>query len=237
MLYVVHGDQTDNVRQKAAELRIALHKKRPDAELFKLDEEQVTHDRLQELAGGQGLFERKYIVQIDRVTDNSDAREAVLAMASAIATSDNVFLVVEGTLEKKTRDTLSKEADKVYAYQTTGKAKQEFNIFVLTDALGKRDKKTLWVEFWKARRAHKEAEEIHGILFWQVKAMLMARVHKSADEAGMKPFPYKKAKEFAGNYSDEELADLSRRLVQSYHEARRGNGNLADNVERFVLSL
>jgi len=237
MLYLIYGDRHEEVRTKASELRAALHKKRPDAELFKLDEQGVTPDRLQELAAGQGLFERKYIVQFDRVMEDANARATILDAAGQLGTSENVFLVVDGPLDKKTLNALTQHAQEVYAFEQKRKKQEEFNIFSLTDALGARDKKTLWVEFWKARRAFMEAENIHGVLHWQVKSMLLARARDSAEEVGMKAFPFKKAKEFAGNYSDDELTDLSRRLMTAYHEARRGNGELADNLERVILHL
>lgn len=237
MLYLFYGANHNKLRAKLASFRDALHKKRPNAELFKLDDPQeVTSATLQELVGGMGLFEQKYIVQLDRVLEDAQAREVVTDQLEAMADSDNVFLVVEGALDANTRKKLEKHASETYSFE---KAKQteEFKPFAMTDALGKKDKKTLWVEFWKARRAEKEIEEIHGVLFWQIKSMLLASAHGSAEEAGMKAFPYKKAKQFAGNFSEDELRDLSRRFVTCYHEARRGNGELADNLERVILAL
>jgi hypothetical protein len=158
-------------------------------------------------------------------------------MAEHLAASDNIFLIVESEPSQKVVNELYSHAQAVYHFPVKKSGEQEFNVFSLTDALGKRDKKTLWVQFHKARRAGKEPEELHGILFWQVKSMILASSHANAKEAGMKDFPFKKAKEFAGNYTNEELFDLSEKLVTYFHEARRGQGDIATNLERCILEM
>ena len=61
------------------------------------------------------------------------------------------------------------------------------------------------------------AEEQHGILFWQVKTMLLVA---SGETKGLKPFVVSKARKFTQNYSDNELRRLSDKLVTIYHDAR-----------------
>ena len=237
MLYLFHGTDHEKLRAKLASFREALHTKRPEAELFKLADEDVTPARLEELAGGQGLFERKYIVQLDRVLENADARSAVLDTLSSLADSDNVFVLVEGELDKSVLKKITKHAADVYAFETKQTTTQEFNIFSLTDALGARDKKKLWSGYIKALRAGKAPEEIHGVLFFQVKAMLLARECDNAADAGMKQFPFQKAKRYAGNFSEDELTALSRSLITTYHNARRGEGDLEENLEQWVVRV
>lgn len=238
MLYIFHGSDHDALRTKLASVREALHSKRPEAEFFKLDDpEQVTPAALEELTQSQGLFERKYIVQLDRLLDNEGVRAAIVNGASLLGSSENVFLLVDEQLEKQTYDALAGHAYAVHHFPSQKKGASEFNVFALTDALGSRNKKEIWTEYHKALRAGKEPEELHGILFWQVKSMILASTSRSASEAGMKSFPFKKAREFAANYSREELNMLSRDLVICYHQARRGQGTLADNLERCILSL
>ena len=238
MLYIFHGSDHTALREKLASVRHTLHTKRPDAELFKLDDpEQVTPAALEELAGGQGLFEQKYIVQLDRVIDDQKARDAISDAAEMLGSSDNVFLLAEDQLEQQTLTKLEGHAHAVHHFPVKKKEANEFNVFTLTDALGRRDKKTLWVAYHKALRSGKDAEELHGILFWQIKAMLLASTCSTAQEAGMKDFPFKKAKEFAARFSHDDLCELSRNLVTCFHEARRGQGMLRDNLEQWILRL
>lgn len=114
---------------------------------------------------------------------------------------------------------------------------REFNIFVLTDAVGARDKKRAWILYQQALAAGLSAEEVFFKIVWQVKSMLIASRTKSVGETDMKPFPYSKAKSFLKNFKPEELEKLSENLVIGYHLARRGEGEVETFVEKILLSL
>lgn len=112
-----------------------------------------------------------------------------------------------------------------------------FNIFALTDAIGARKKRDAWVLYRKALLSGMVPEEVFYKIVWQVRTMLTAAKTKSAMEAGMKPFPYNKAKSFLKNFSNSELRNLSANLVLGYHKARRGEGEIETLVERTLLKL
>jgi hypothetical protein len=67
MLYLIHGNDWQKARAKAREILDTLQKKKPDAAVVDLEEGGVTDEKIDELAGSQGLFERKFIVFSDRV--------------------------------------------------------------------------------------------------------------------------------------------------------------------------
>ena len=117
------------------------------------------------------------------------------------------------------------------------KARAEFNIWALTDAIGARKKRDAWVLYQKALAAGMVPEEVFYKLFWQTKTMLVASRTKSAEEADMKPFPYNKAKSFLKNFKPGELETLSENLVLGYHAARRGEGEIETLVEKTLLRL
>lgn len=117
------------------------------------------------------------------------------------------------------------------------KARAEFNIFALTDAIGARKKRDAWVLFQKALASGMVAEEIFYKLVWQMKTMLIAQNTQSVSETDMKPFPYNKAKGFLKNFKAGEIEKLSLSLVLGYHQARRGEGEVASLVEKSLLSL
>ncbi|MGB3922026.1 MAG: hypothetical protein WBL19_01925 [Minisyncoccia bacterium] len=114
---------------------------------------------------------------------------------------------------------------------------REFNIFILTDALGARNKKEAWTLYQKALAAGVSVDEIFFKIFWQVKSMLLASKTKGVAETDMKPFPYNKAKGYAKNYSPEELENLSQSLVEGYLLARRGEGEIETLLEKILLKL
>lgn len=117
------------------------------------------------------------------------------------------------------------------------KARAEFNIFALTDAIGARKKRDAWVLYQKAIASGMVPEEIFWKLVWQVKTMLIALKTKSVAETDMKPFPYQKAKSFLMNFKPGEIEGLSRGLVEGYHKARRGEGDVETLVEKTFLRL
>ncbi len=237
MLYLIHGNDFEKARGKARELIAALQKKKPDAEVFRLEDEMVSEGKLVELAGSQGLFERKYIVFADNVFRSEEAKEIVLGKLKMLAESENIFIFLEDELNKTDLKELEKFAEKVQQFSSPLKKEKPFNIFTLTEMLGRREKRGLWILYQKALAQGLAPEEIHGVLFWQIKAMLAAMLTKTAEEAGFKPFVFQKSRAFAKNYSVAELKNLSAKMVAVYHNARRRGPDLDIALERLILEI
>lgn len=238
MLYFTYGTDTTKSVEKTKKLIESLLAKKPDASFFKITTENWNTANLQELIAGQALFENKYIVYISRVLEDSGISQIVLDSVKEMQESDNVFIWFEGKVDVKSLKQVEKYAEKIQCFDVKeGKDKKpEFNIFSLGEALGNRDKKKLWILFNEARE-HFAIEEIHGNLFWQVKSMLLVLKSKSADEVGMKTFPYNKAKGFNKNYSEKEIYDLFSKLIDVSNQARRGVHNFEIALERFCLEI
>lgn len=115
--------------------------------------------------------------------------------------------------------------------------RSDFNIFSFTDALGARDKKQAWILYHKALTSGLSAEELFYKAVWIVKTMMLAGKSRSAEEAGLNPFVYKKAQSFLKKFKKGEVEKLSEDLVIGYHEARRGKGDLETALEKIILSL
>ncbi len=237
MLYFFYGTDTDKARERAGALTAALQKKRPEAELFRLDAERWSEATLDELIGGQGLFSKNYLVILSHLFQNPDAEEVLPKKLSEIADSPNVFVMLEGRMEKKLLLAITEAAEKVVLHDKKEEKREKFNIFSLTDAFGRRDKRQLWVLFQQAVADGAVCEEIHGILFWQLKSMLLAHRCRSAEEAKVKPFVWSKAKAFAKQWSEDELAALSAQFVALYHDAHRGIHDFEVALERMILAL
>ncbi|MDO8591253.1 MAG: hypothetical protein Q7R65_04760 [bacterium] len=238
MLFFLHGTDTDKAREKAHEMLASLHKKKPEAELFRLDADNWDEIRLDELVGAQGLFERKFIVFVNRLFDNKEAKEVLLKKLPAIAESENVFIFLDGKVDKATLVEITEVAEKVQLFEKTeAKKPQSFNIFSLADAFGERDRKALWVIYQKAVRNDASPEELSGILFWQIKNLMLARESASASEASLNPFVFGKSKRYSRNFSLDELAVLALELVTLYHSSHRGQVDFEAGIERFVLKV
>jgi len=241
MLYVLYGTDTIKARVKLKSLLDTLHKRKPDASLVRVDDETFENQQLDELMYGQGLFEKKYIVVFDKVFLNEEAKKCILENIQDIAKSSNIFIFFEEKVDKKTLVKLEKHAEKVQAFipNTATAVKKPFDIFSLTDALGRRDRKHLWILYQKAKHNNISDEEIHGILFWQTKSMLLAVSAKSAVDAGLKPFVFQKARTFCKNYTKRELEKLSASLIAVYHDARRAplGGSARRGIHEFPIAM
>ena len=247
MIYFYYGTDAESARKKAKITVDSLIEKKPDATLIKIGDEDLSLDKIMELSSGQALFSNKYIVYLYKTFDNINNKELILKNIKEFESSDNIFLFSEGRMDKATVSKIEKHAEKVQEFIKKEKAPnkkeklalagEKIDFFEFANAFGKRDKRGLWVLYQDALAEQVPAEEVHGIFFWQVKSMILARKCKTAEEAGMKIFPFEKAREYSKNYKDEELENLSFALVSMYHEAHRGNIDFFVALEKFILEL
>ncbi|MFM2357764.1 MAG: hypothetical protein RJA61_501 [Candidatus Parcubacteria bacterium] len=235
MLYVFYGEESNKAHDKAQALSQQLLVKKPDASFFNLDNESWTENALKELVESQGLFEKKYIIHIDARSFSKENLEELVGGLPSIQESVHVCVTVLGKLDAKSLKAFSKHAEKIQEFK--GVEIEERRDFRMTDALGSRDKKNLWVLYREAMDQGKEVEEIHGLLYWQIKNMIAAQLSKTADEAGLKPYPYTKAKQSSKYYSLLDLHKLSSDMVFLYHRVRQGRGDFEIGLERLILSL
>jgi DNA polymerase III delta subunit len=238
MLYFLYGKNMDGARAKALELVSVMQKRKPDAELFKIDQDNWSEGRFEEFLGSQGLFERKFIVLASRIFENKEIKDFVIEKLDLLKNSENVFIFINEVVDKKTLDAVGKFADKVQSFEGKEEKKVEpFNTFALADALGERNRKKLWVIYEKAIRSGATPEEISGILFWQIKNMIISSETKNATESGLNPFVFNKALRYAKNFSDNDLSKFAQELVSIYHDAHRGEVDFISRLERFILSV
>ncbi len=177
MLYVFHGTDVAAAGTKARALIESLRAKRPDAAFDKLDTDSWDASAIEGHLGGQGLFSSKYIVFLDRVTENADAKDQLPGLAAALHESENIFIVLEGKLYADLKRAFEKSADKIVeSEKKEGSAKPEFNIFALADAVAKRDAARSWMLYRQAIENGSEPEAIIGMLFWKAKSITDKRL-------------------------------------------------------------
>ncbi|MEK7641973.1 MAG: hypothetical protein AAB365_03215 [Patescibacteria group bacterium] len=243
MLYVFHGTDTPAAVTKATSLVASLRAKKPDASYVRVEAAQWSPSIIEEHIGGQGLFSNKYIIFLDRVTENVEAKELFADFAPVMGESTNIFIVLEGKLNAELKKAFEKSAEKMVETEKKevakgfGASSGEFNIFALADAVGARDPFRAWSVYREAVDKGTEPENIIGTLFWQMKSMKLAARAKSASESGLSPFVFSKAKKAAGNYSEGELNSLTEKLITVYHDAHRGVCDAELAVERVMLGL
>lgn len=237
MYYFLHGTDTHKAREKLHDLLNLAKKKRPEAEVFKMTTENWGEGQFDELLVSQGLFEQKYTVVLDNLFEKKDVKEYVLDRLEGLKDSEQIFLFLEGKVDAASLKKIEKHSEKTQEFEKKAEAKQSLNVFAIADGLLEKDKKKLWISWVDLIDKGGVPEEIHGILFWQVKNMILASRATSTSETGLSPFVYKNALRGSRNYKTEDLQKMSSELVDMTHRVRSGEGELGIMMEKWMLSL
>ena len=200
-----------------------------------IDDKSFVENIFDDLTASTSLFGGSQSYLIDTPSNTKDFSEAALAALEDMASSDNHFYIIEGTLLAPAKKKYGKFAESIEEF-TADKA-ERFNTFGMADALARRDKKSLWVMLQEAQLLGIREEEIIGILWWQLKSLKLAAVTNSASEAGMKDYPYRKAKQGLQKYSKEEINRISQSLIKLYHEGHKGVTDIKLALEQWVLKM
>lgn len=248
MIYFIYGDNTEKALEKAKKLVETLQLKKPDSAYFKIEEWDWDNSKMDGLIGGQGLFASNYLVFIDRVFKNKEAKEYLVDKRKELAESTNFFVMLEGKLDKVTAEKFTKLAWKTEVFEKPEKTNlnkeerlakigEKIDFFEYAEAFGSGDKKYLWVLYREAVDKGVPAEELHGIFFWQTKVMLSSILSGSPESAGLKPYPYQKGKVAGMRFGEEKLKSMCGELVSAYHEAHRGKVDLYNALEKIILEM
>lgn len=243
MLYLFYGDKTKG-KEKVSKLIDDFKKKRPESDVYRISPENFDEANLDDLIGGQMLFADKFLVICDGIAGGENSRGFIFEKLKDISASKNFFFFIEEELEENDLEKIKKNAEKAFEFKKDLQVKKYagFNIFSISDALGEKDKKKLWILLNKAEKEGVSAEEVFWKLVWQVKNMLLG---KTAEEKGdraveklkMSPFVLGKAKRYSKKFSKSELLGLYGDLVRLYHDGRRRVGDFNILVEKFILNL
>lgn len=236
MLQLLYGNDRENIRTQFHLVREMLHTKYDNERVVR--EGETDDNFLAEVSSSAGLFGEKTLFIFDNILEKKEQQEIIVAHSEDLISSPNYFLLCEPQFEKDFAEDLEKAGAVTQEYAATKTNKRPpFNIFSLGDALGRRNKKELWVLYQEARDASLDSEEICGTLFWAVKNMALMKDAPVGVLCGLNPFVAKKNREFATNYTKEEIANLSHSLITLYHEAHNGGEPMDIALERFTLSI
>jgi len=233
MLYVVHGNSPTRVRALAYKKALPFEEK--GMKLVRIDADTYVQGSITQAAHAASLFGEKLLYFIDTPSSEEALNEEVLALLQELGASENVFIIVEESLLASPKKLYAKYAQDIE--EVKEEKGREFNVFALADSLSRKDKKALWLGLCEAKQAGLSAEEIIGTLWWQLKTLHLALLTKSAEEAGMKDFPYNKAKRALSAFKEGELSRISAELLALYHQGHQGEVDIDLALERWSLSL
>ncbi|MFT5849406.1 MAG: DNA polymerase III delta subunit [Patiriisocius sp.] len=233
MIHLYYGNDTVAVREKVHAF-VAVEEAR-GIKVERIDAENYVEGVFADVAGATSLFGEQTLYIIDTPSVKKEIYEDVIESLEILAASENTFVVLEAGLLAPQKKKFEKYTDKIT--ESKKAAAERFNAFSMADSLSRKDKKTLWLQLQDAKRANLSAEEIIGTLWWQLKSMRLAKQTNVASEAGMKDFPYNKAKRALSVFKDGELEILSTRLLAVYHDGHLGKVDTDVALERFVLTI
>ncbi len=233
MLHLYYGNDTIAVRQKAHDFADTQEKE--GVKMERIDAGNYSEGVFADVVGATSLFGEQTLYIIDTPSQKKEIYDDVIEHLELFAQSENIFVVIEEGLLAPQKKKFAKYAAVVEEYKK--KADARFDVFRLAELLSKKDKKNLWLHLTAARAAGIPTEEIIGILWWQLKSLRLAKITNTAAEAGMKDFPYNKAKRSLATFTDGELEQISHALLVVYHEGHLGKVDIDNALERFVLTL
>lgn len=231
MLQVYFGNDTTEVRTRAFAAVDALVTE--GVRVTRLESNQFAPGLLTNLLGAASLFGERELYLLDTPSEDADFYTEVVSHLAELGESNNLFVVMEAGLLAPERKKFEKHA--IVIEECKRETGERFDVFKMAEALAKRDKKSLWVMLQEAKREGLSAEEIIGTLWWQLKTLRLAAVTKSADEAGMKSYPYDKAKRALSGFKAGEIETLSMNLLRVYHEGHGGIRDTDEGLEEWVL--
>jgi DNA polymerase III delta subunit len=235
MLYVFFGTDIDGARRAGIRMIESLREQDPELRHTRVDGEDYEPGLLLSLADSVSLFNGAETYLIDTPSATPDFFVELLQEATALQESKHHFVVIDTKFTAADKKVLSKAATSVEEYKSDEAS--GFNMFSLADALSRKDKKALWMLLEEAKREGAKAEEVIGILWWQLKLLRLATKTKSAADAGVKDFPYNKAKRALPAFQSGEIDRLSRSLLLLYHDGHSGKRDISLALEEWVLTM
>lgn len=232
MLHLYYGNDTTAVRERAFKAADKLAEKE-NARITRIDSNEFSGGMLANLLGAASLWGEREIYVLDTPSEDAAFYAEVISNAREMGESANQFVIMEAAMLAPERKKFEKHA--ATAEESKREATARFDVFKMAEALANRDKKSLWVLLQEAKRAGLSAEEIVGTLWWQLKTLRLALLTKSADEAGMKSYPYDKAKRALSLFKPGELEMTSANLLRVYHEGHGGIRDIDEGLEEWVL--
>ena len=233
MLFVFYGNGVVAVRQKAFEF--VKTKEALGFKLERIEAETYSSGTCADIAGAVSLFGDTTIYVLDMPSQEVLFLEEVMVSLERFKKSQNIFVILEDTILAPLKKKYSKYAESLE--EVVSNEKEKFNSFELSDALAQKDKKTLWLLLQNATAVGMNTEMIIGILWWQLKTLRLVKTAHSAEEVGMKNYPYDKAKRAISNFKEGELEMLSQSLLRVYHDGHQQRGDAELALEKWCLTL
>ncbi len=212
MLYLFAGDDAQN----KLEAYDSFIKSIPEGtEIFFVNHNSFNKMEFERFYSGAGLFFSKSAIFCENIFEREEMRDFILTKLDQIKDSENIFVFLEGRLNKPVLDAFRKARAELNIFELPKEKKEKFDNFLLANAFGDRDKLNLWIYFRQAIDKGVGMEELIGVLFWKIKDMILKRNFSK--------------------FSEEELKGYVTKISYLLPEARKNGRDAESAFEQFLL--
>jgi DNA polymerase III delta subunit len=201
-------------------------------------EKDFSFNFLLENIDSNNIFGKKSVFVFNSVLENKENLDFVCKNAKNLEKSENIFIFIESSIKKTDIRPIEKASENIFIFEEPKKEDKKFNIFELTDAFSKRDKKNTWVIYQNALRNGVLEADIVNILIWSIKALILVKNKKGTDSeiknSGLNPFVFKKSLSNSKLWEEKDLKKALQNLVCLYHDSRRSE-DLSNSLELFLI--
>ena len=239
MLKVFVGPDTAKARHALALAIEEFRKNNPNGLVSRFDGDHADPSEVSEALFAQSMFGDAACVVFDNLSEKAESCGLLVDILPDAAKSTNTVIVLEVNPKKEIRDLLKTHSKEIKEFLQKAAA-SDTAIFVLGDALGAKDKRTLWSTLVRLTREGYAPEELHGTLFWAAKSLFLAKTLTpgEAEAAGVKGYTYTKFSGYSQKWTEKELRDVLDQLKEVIHERGEQRGaDLGILLEEFVLGL
>ncbi len=221
MIYLFSGD---DVKNKLRDYEKFIKSIPTGVEVFSVSRNDFDPIRIESFYSGASLFFVLSAVIFQNIFEFEETRDFILEKLKSMGESANLFIFLEGKLNKSILDAFKKalSADQQTApfiniFELSKERKEKFDNFLVANAFERKDKLNMWIYFRQAIDKGVGMEELIGVLFWKIKDMLLR-------------------KNFS-KFSESELKDSASCLSFLLPEARKKGQDAESVFEQFLLKV
>lgn len=214
MIYLFSGDDT---KKKINSYDKFIESLPLGIETFSIIKNDFDPVQIESFYSSFGLFFDKCVVFFDNIFEREEIKDFVLSKLDLMQKSVNIFVFLEGRLDKDTIDVFKKARAEINLFELPKEKLEKFDNFLVANAFAGRDKLNMWIYFRQAMDLKVGMEELIGVLFWKVKDMLIKKNF------------YK--------FKEEELKIIAGKLSYLLPEARKNGIEDEAAFEQFLLEI
>lgn len=220
MLYLFSGDDSKNkilnyekfIKSLPVQTGVSF------SEIFFINRNDFNPIQIESFYSGAILFKAVSMIVFQNIFEYEETRDFVLDKLKQMGESDNLFIFLEGKLNKPILDAFKKigvKRSQINIFELPKQKLEKYDNFLVANAFANKDKLNTWIYFRQAMDVGVNMEEIIGVLFWKIKDMLL--------------------KNNFNKFSPEQLKTFASRISYLLSEARKKGLDAESAFEQFLL--